>query len=774
MSVSFRVDLNGQTVPIRFQTVGLVTSEDVVAANGLLKTNNLSDVGSAATSRTNLGLGTIATQNASAVAITGGSIAGITDLAVADGGTGASTAAAARTNLDAQQADADLTAIAALTSAADTFPYATGAGTWALTGLTAFARSLLATASNSAFLTALGQIAGTFVDFLQAGTGAINETIQAALRRTVYADQFFTPQQAVTAAGSNSTIIFPRNGTTTLTAPVSLNGLTNVVLRGYGHLVQCGATRIASYFDLSGSTNCIVEGFKFDGKQSVMPVYTDADYAANQTTYNTPVVANGVTGSWSNILVRNCSMVGLYTNFVWAYQGTGIAVENCRDLKAPLGNQTLGATLGAQQFGFVYLQTIGGPWRVTGCNFIGTATTNPAIPPNGVFYSGMTGSGYIANNYADYCSHDNTGTHRLGVFDGYGDSVNVVIENNVCTNVMAQFGRMNSMARSKIINNSITYSINAEANYNGISIESTISFSGQKGCQDVEVSGNTLRDPGGRHAYGVGLFAYDWGTPLTNIRVHNNAYTGSQTAVHMAGPFYNVRVSDENLIDGLRMLFVSPVPAGATMTATQGTEANSSYDRLFVRRLSLKNPTNASGADGITISLNTATAARVGLFEIDDNVLEGTANTGVGVVLQGFSTNKANTEMYARRNRIRGYNYAAYFRDNGLIVWEDNRTSNLATATYLEEPGAFLALSKRGNRVGGGILSGTATLVAGTVTVSNTEIQTGDVVILTRRTPGGTVGDLSAPTASIVNATSFVINSASATDTSTVSYQIIH
>jgi len=44
-------------------------------------------------------LGTIATQNANAVTITGGSISGITDLAVADGGTGAGTAAGARTNL---------------------------------------------------------------------------------------------------------------------------------------------------------------------------------------------------------------------------------------------------------------------------------------------------------------------------------------------------------------------------------------------------------------------------------------------------------------------------------------------------------------------------------------------------------------------------------------------------------------------------------------------------------------------------------------------------
>lgn len=65
----------------------------------LSASSNLSDIGNAGTARSNLGLGSIAVQNANGVAITGGAISGITDLAVADGGTGASGASGARTNL---------------------------------------------------------------------------------------------------------------------------------------------------------------------------------------------------------------------------------------------------------------------------------------------------------------------------------------------------------------------------------------------------------------------------------------------------------------------------------------------------------------------------------------------------------------------------------------------------------------------------------------------------------------------------------------------------
>jgi len=81
--------------------VGSVTGTAGNVSGVVAIANGGTNASTASAARTNLGLGTISTQDASNVAITGGSITGITDLAVADGGTGASTAANARTNLGA-------------------------------------------------------------------------------------------------------------------------------------------------------------------------------------------------------------------------------------------------------------------------------------------------------------------------------------------------------------------------------------------------------------------------------------------------------------------------------------------------------------------------------------------------------------------------------------------------------------------------------------------------------------------------------------------------
>ena len=69
---------DGSVTSTEFQYIGGLTSDAQTQLDAkLVKASNLSDVASASTSRTNLGLGSIATQNAASVSITGGSITGL-------------------------------------------------------------------------------------------------------------------------------------------------------------------------------------------------------------------------------------------------------------------------------------------------------------------------------------------------------------------------------------------------------------------------------------------------------------------------------------------------------------------------------------------------------------------------------------------------------------------------------------------------------------------------------------------------------------------------
>lgn len=131
---------------------------------------------------------------------------------------------AAAAQAASQPVDADLTAIAALSSAADQLPYATGAQAWALTTLTAFIRTLLDDANQAAALTTLGI------------ANHNNVVVSAAGEMTIPTQPAFEAYNSATDGsatgdGTTATVIFDTevsdqggdydNATGTFTAPVS-------------------------------------------------------------------------------------------------------------------------------------------------------------------------------------------------------------------------------------------------------------------------------------------------------------------------------------------------------------------------------------------------------------------------------------------------------------------------------------------------------------------------------------------------------------------------
>jgi len=117
--------------------------------------------GAVVLSNTTLGSGVVNSSLTSVGTITSGTWNAST-ISISHGGTGATSAANARVNLgleigtNVQAYDAELAAIAGLTSAADKLPYFTGSGSAALADLTSYARDLIASANAAVARTTLG------------------------------------------------------------------------------------------------------------------------------------------------------------------------------------------------------------------------------------------------------------------------------------------------------------------------------------------------------------------------------------------------------------------------------------------------------------------------------------------------------------------------------------------------------------------------------------------------------------------------------------------
>lgn len=164
---------NSATLPLITDKSSIVTRD----STGNTELNALTLTGALAATSANFS-GAV---SVGSITIAGGSIP------VTAGGTGATNAANARTNLglvigtNVQAYTATVNALATLASATDTIAYFTGAGTAATTTYTAYARSLDAAANASAAQTTLGVRVGTDVQPFSSELSAYSAVTTAGL-----------------------------------------------------------------------------------------------------------------------------------------------------------------------------------------------------------------------------------------------------------------------------------------------------------------------------------------------------------------------------------------------------------------------------------------------------------------------------------------------------------------------------------------------------------------------------------------------------------------
>lgn len=212
---------------------------------------------------------------------------------ISAGGTGASTAGAALTNLGAQPADAELTAIAGLTSAADRLPYFTGSGTAALATFTAAGRALVDDADAAAQRTTLGLGA--------LATAASVTTAEIAAATLVTA--------AETIASNNNDTTIP----------------TSAAVKGYADSVAGGMTLLGTLTTTSGTTQTL-SGLTLTNYKRLYCVIDGVSWTASVSMTIDGLVCTTSSGAAANVIYGSVDVdlaTGVYVGLGYVQATSG-------------------------------------------------------------------------------------------------------------------------------------------------------------------------------------------------------------------------------------------------------------------------------------------------------------------------------------------------------------------------------------------------------------------------------------------------------------------
>ena len=408
-------------------------------------------------------LGSISTQAANNVNITGGAISGITDLAIADGGTGASTEAQARTNLglaigsDVQAHDAGLTSISGLTTAADKMLYTTGSDTYAVTSLTAAGRALLDDADAAAQRTTLGLAAvaasGAYSDL--SGAPTVPTTLNTLT------DVSISSVSNGQVISYNSTSGEWENSTPASGGASDLNGLSDVTItgaaagnvlerNGAGQFINVAKSTIdvgdfnddntyqpkdAGLTSISGLTTAADKMIYTTGSDTYAvtgltsagrALLDDADAAAQRTTLGLGTAATSASTDFQAVDAGLTSISGLttaadkmiYTTGSDTYAVTSLTAAGralLDDADAAAQRTTLGLVIGTDVLSDVVQDTspqLGGNLDLNGQDIVTTSNANLELAPDGtgvVSIKGNTTGGSNQGALKLWCENNSHG-----------------------------------------------------------------------------------------------------------------------------------------------------------------------------------------------------------------------------------------------------------------------------------------------------------------------------------------------------------------------------
>jgi len=486
--------------------------------------------------------------------------------------------------------------------------------------------------------------------------------------------------KAIDALGQKGgEIVFPP-GRYRFDSEFTLKQKENIKFFGNNSIVDGAFCR--SYFSIENCRNITFEGFHFDARFGELPRFESFSQGAMQVPirfFNS-----------SNLNVVSCKFYRLYTVFIKCHNSSYANIINC-EFSSLLQDQD-------QYLTFVEFLTCGGIIAVRKNFFCGAPTSVNDKSPAAVAASGISGEMIIAENRAQHCGRNNGGSHRLGCFDLYADTVNVTVSQNTALNCREQFMRISTSVNVTVQDNFVSMAPEVDSAYSTLSIESgSWTDVANPTCRNIVIVRNIFRCTENRQAFAVGVTSYDWGAAAENVRIEANAIERYDRAIAISGPFDGLNISSNRVTDVRSFLDV--VQSGnVPMTTVLGAERLSSFNGLNVEGNEID---IMLGSNVVPISFSISQPKLylgiVGTFSfVRNRVSNSRSGTNIAVNCI-FNSKKKQGTFRAFENQFIGYLVPFYLRSIKRAMIMDNFADGV-TSLYLTD-GTVQSLELRGNEM---------------------------------------------------------------------------